>query len=106
MNLVWCLTLEEVHDNILQEAMLANMWAKADHNCKKAPKTNLNKMLEVKNQQLDDDDRHIYTIRKLTYLFEMYDKTAFKWTQDQFEEKVKKAYKRWYRIRFQHIQLG
>lgn len=110
MSLGWCLTLEEVHDCIVQEGMVTNLWNKADFNTKtdtKAhPKTNLNKVLEAENLKLDDDERQIYTCRKLSYLMELYQKTAFQWTEEQFQEKLQKAYKRWYRIRFMRMKVG
>ena len=104
MTLVWCLTPEEEKDFALQEEMYNNLWSKADFNCKTSPKTNINKELERENQTLTNEERQVFIVRKLTYLFEMYDKTAFPWTEEQFDEKLKQAYGRWCRIQFQHMQ--
>ena len=83
--------------------MYNNLWSRANFNCPKAPKTNLNKELERASNQLDDEGRKVLIRRKLKYLTEMYENSERPLLPEEYEKKLEALSSRWFRIQFLHI---
>lgn len=92
---VWTLTDEQQKRFELEESIYERLWRKCNTNCKKAPKTNLNKQLAIETPIFNKDLalKSQVVKYKMDYLFKMWSETDYPMSEEEYDDKIQ-----WYML--------
>lgn len=96
------MTKEQTDQFVLEEAIYTNIWNKCNINCRRAPKTNINRELAKIQNNLSAEKMEELITRKLTYQEKMWLNTDFPLTDDDWNAKMEWLLAHGFKIQFVH----